>query len=214
VAVVGRKAVSAVLFYLVAYLVMNLGAFACVALVRNATGSEQLDAYRGLVRRSPVLAVTLALFLLALLGLPPLAGFAGKFQVFAALYDAGREAIAAGQRSLGTTFYVLLGVGAVNTAVSAYYYLKVVRAMTLDDPPAGSQPLTVSPAASAYLSCTSISSPARVSNVVTAPSTVSTSLARTRCPLSSAASSARPVSSSPAARPAAPSSPDSCRSSS
>jgi NADH-quinone oxidoreductase subunit N len=132
VAVVTPQAASAVLFYLVAYLLMNLGAFAVVALVRNVTGSEELSAYRGLVWRSPALAITMAMFLLALLGLPPLAGFAGKFQVFAAVYDAGRSATAAGRADLGTAFYVLLGVGAVNTAVSAYYYLKVVRAMVLE----------------------------------------------------------------------------------
>jgi NADH-quinone oxidoreductase subunit N len=151
VAALTPAAASAVLFYLVAYLMMNLGAFAVVALVRNATGSEQLEAYRGLVWRSPVLAVTMAVFLLALLGLPPLAGFAGKFQVFAALYDAGRGASAAGRPDLGVAMYALLGIGAVNTAVSAYYYLKVVRAMTLDGPPDGTAPIRVSRSAAAYL---------------------------------------------------------------
>jgi NADH-quinone oxidoreductase subunit N len=151
VAVVTPPAVSAVLFYLVAYLVMNLGAFGCVALVRNATGSERLEAYRGLVRRSPGLVVCFTLFLLGLLGLPPLAGFAGKFQVFAALYDAGRTATAAGRGDLGTAFYALLAVGAVNTALSAYYYLKVVRAMTLEEPPAAAGPVRVVAGASALL---------------------------------------------------------------
>ena len=130
---------SAVIYYLAAYLLMNLGAFAVVALVRNQTGSEELDAYRGLVKRSPVLAVTLALFLFGLLGLPPLAGFAGKFQVFAALYDGGKAATAGGHAGFGNALFVLLAVAAVNTAVSAYFYLKVVRAMVLDDgdaPPA------------------------------------------------------------------------------
>jgi NADH-quinone oxidoreductase subunit N len=151
VAVVTPQAVSAVLFYLVAYLLMNLGAFAVVALVRNATGSEELSAYRGLVWRSPALAVTMAVFLLALLGLPPLAGFAGKFQVFAAVYDAGRAASAAGRGDLGTAFYVLLGVGAVNTAVSAYYYLKVVRAMVLDSESPGAAVPGLSGGATGYL---------------------------------------------------------------
>jgi NADH-quinone oxidoreductase subunit N len=152
VAVVTPQAVSAVLFYLVAYLLMNLGAFAVVALVRNVTGSEELSAYCGLVWRSPALAVTMAVFLLALLGLPPLAGFAGKFQVFAALYDAGRAASAAGRTDLGTACYVLLGVGAVNTAVSAYYYLRVVRAMLLDGPERSAGAVgKVGAGASAYL---------------------------------------------------------------
>jgi NADH-quinone oxidoreductase subunit N len=133
VGVMTLGAASAVMYYLVAYLLMNLGAFAVVALVRNATGSEDLAAYRGLVWRSPVLAVTMALFLFSLLGFPPLAGFAGKFQVFTAIFEAGRAAAAAGHPSLGTAFYALLAVGAINTAVSAYYYLRVVRAMVLED---------------------------------------------------------------------------------
>lgn len=132
VALVTPGAAAAVLYYLVAYVVMNLGAFAVVALVRNATGSEDLAAMRGLVRRSPVLAVTMALFLFSLLGFPPLAGFAGKFQVFAAVYEAGRGASAAGRPDLGGAFFTFLAVGAVNTAVSAYYYLRIVRAMILD----------------------------------------------------------------------------------
>ena len=66
-------------------------------------------AFRGLVRRQPVLAVMMTIFLLSLLGLPPLAGFAGKFQVFVAVYDAARAATAAGHANLGTAFYVLLG---------------------------------------------------------------------------------------------------------
>jgi NADH-quinone oxidoreductase subunit N len=149
-AVLTPVGLAGVLYYLAAYILMNLGAFAVVALVRNATGSENLEAFRGLVRRAPVLAVTLTIFLLSLLGLPPLAGFAGKFQVFAALYEAGQAATAAGQANLGSTFYVLLAIAAVNTAISAYYYLKVVRMMLLEEPPT-TAPLPQSPAATLYL---------------------------------------------------------------
>jgi NADH-quinone oxidoreductase subunit N len=132
VSTVTASGAASILYYLAAYIAMNLGAFAVVAMVRNATRSEELSAYRGLIQRSPVLAVTMTVFLLALLGLPPLAGFAGKFQAFAAIYRAAKFAIATGHASLGTTFYVLFGVAAINTAVSAYYYLKVVRVMLLD----------------------------------------------------------------------------------
>jgi NADH-quinone oxidoreductase subunit N len=121
---------------------MNLGAFAVVALVRNATGSEDLDAVRGLARRSPVLAVGMAIFLLSLLGLPPLAGFAAKFQVFAVLYETGRE-YGHQEPFFGWYFFGLLAVAALNTAVSAGYYLKVVRAMTLDDPVGDAGPIRV-----------------------------------------------------------------------
>jgi NADH-quinone oxidoreductase subunit N len=152
VAVLTPQAASAVLYYLAAYLLMNQGAFAVVALVRNLTGSETIDAYRGLVQRAPVLAVTMALFLFSLLGFPPLAGFAGKFQVFAAVYKAAEAATAAGRADLGVAWYALLGVGAVNTAISAYYYLRVVRAMVLDDEesPAKAGP-ELPPAAAGYL---------------------------------------------------------------
>ncbi|MBA4187656.1 MAG: NADH-quinone oxidoreductase subunit N [Planctomycetaceae bacterium] len=151
VATVTTAGTSSVLFYLAAYVVMNLGAFAVVALVRNATGGESLSAFHGLVQRSPLLAVTFTIFLLSLLGLPPLAGFAGKFQVFEAVYEGARAATAAGHAPLGKLFYVLLGVGAVNTAVSAYYYLKIVRAMLLDEP-TDATPIPTSLATTAYLS--------------------------------------------------------------
>src|SRR5204863_912407 len=88
-AVLTREGVAAVLFYLIAYLLMNLGAFAVVAFLRNETGSEDLSSYRGLVRRSPWMVVTLSVFLLSLLGIPPLVGFAAKFQIFLALFHAG-----------------------------------------------------------------------------------------------------------------------------
>ena len=131
-AIITHAGASAVLYYLAAYVAMNLGAFGVVALVRNATGSEDISAFRGLVKRNPLLAITMTVFLASLLGLPPLAGFAGKFQVIAAVYDAARSASASGPPGLGAVFYVLLAVGAVNTAVSAYYYLKVARAMLLE----------------------------------------------------------------------------------
>lgn len=150
VAAVSLGAAAAVLYYLAAYLLMNLGAFAVVALVRNATGSEEIGAYRGLVRRSPTLAVTMAVFLFSLVGFPPLAGFAGKFQVFVAVGRAGIDAAGAGRPGLATTFYVLFGIGAVNTAVSAYYYLRVARAMMLDEP-ADPSPIRVTPPAAGFL---------------------------------------------------------------
>ena len=129
-----RAGVAAVLFYLGAYLLMNLGAFAVVAVVRTRTGSETVDAFRGLIQRSPAVGVAFSAFLLSLLGLPPLAGFAGKFQVFAAVYDAGRRWSAEGVPGIGTGFSVLLAVGVLNTVVSAGYYLKVLRAAGLDEP--------------------------------------------------------------------------------
>ncbi|MFO0849008.1 MAG: NADH-quinone oxidoreductase subunit N [Gemmataceae bacterium] len=130
---------AAVLVYLAAYLPMNLGAFAVVAVVRNRTGAETVDAVRGLLARSPGVAVALSVFLLSLLGLPPLAGFAGKFLVFEAVYDAGRGYARQGPGWLGPVFTALLAVGVANTVVSAGYYLKVLRAATLDETPAADE---------------------------------------------------------------------------
>jgi NADH-quinone oxidoreductase subunit N len=149
VAVITPAAASAVLYYLAAYIVMNLGAFAVVAFVRNSTGSETLDGFRGLARRQPVLAVMMTIFLLSLLGLPPLAGFAGKFQVFVAVYDSARAATAAAHANLGTALYVLLAIGVVNTAISAYYYLRIARMMLLEEPDGPVQ--STSPGVTTYL---------------------------------------------------------------
>ena len=124
--------VKAMLFYLIAYLFMNLGAFAVVAFLRNQTGSEDLRDYRGLVRRSPWMVITLCVFLLSLLGIPPLVGFYAKFQVFAVLYDASRMYNAQGEAGLGTLMFGLLVVGGINTVLSAMYYLKVMKVMIIE----------------------------------------------------------------------------------
>ena len=80
---------GAVLFYLVAYLFMNLGAFAVVAFLRNLTGSEELEDFRGMIQRAPVLVITLGIFLLSLLGIPPLAGFLSRLLLVTSVADAG-----------------------------------------------------------------------------------------------------------------------------
>lgn len=131
-----RDGVAAVLVYLVVYLFMNLGAFAVVAFLRNVTGSEDMRDFRGLIRRAPVLVVTLAVFLLSLLGIPPLAGFAAKFQIFSALFDAGRNygSPAVGQPGLSNVMYALLLIGGLNTVLSLFYYLKPLKIMILDKP--------------------------------------------------------------------------------
>jgi NADH-quinone oxidoreductase subunit N len=130
-ATLSAEGAGAVLFYLIAYLLMNLGAFAIVAFLRNQTGSEDLSDFRGLVRRSPIMVVTLSIFLLSLLGIPPLVGFAGKFQVFAALFHAG-EAYGRSDAMLSNTMYALLVIGGLNTVISAVYYIKVMKVMILE----------------------------------------------------------------------------------
>jgi NADH-quinone oxidoreductase subunit N len=145
-----RGGVEAMLFYLVAYLFTNLGAFAIVAFLRNQTHSEDLEDFRGLVRRSPMMVVTLSFFLLSLLGIPPLVGFAAKFQVFAVLWKDGTMYYDLGEPGLGATLIGLLIVGGLNTVISAVFYLKVMKVMILDrraedlegtDPPRLHEPL-------------------------------------------------------------------------
>jgi NADH-quinone oxidoreductase subunit N len=119
--------VQSVMIYLLIYLVMNLGAFLAVIAIGQATGSETVADCKGLVRRHPLLAVTFAVFLFSLTGLPPLAGFAGKWYLFVAVLNHYAEE--------GGSWYVVLAIiAALNTAVSLYYYLRIVRAMFLDEP--------------------------------------------------------------------------------
>jgi NADH-quinone oxidoreductase subunit N len=122
-------AVTAVAFYLGTYLFMNLAAFAIVAFLRNRLRSEEIASYAGLVRTSPGIVVATTVVLVSLIGLPPLAGFVAKFLVFSSLV----EAISAGvDRQL---MLLLLVVGGLNTVISLFYYLRVLKVMTFDAPP-------------------------------------------------------------------------------
>jgi NADH-quinone oxidoreductase subunit N len=112
--------VAMVLFYLVAYLFGNMGAFLVVEVVAQAEGSDDLDAYRGLAQRSPLLALAMLLFLLSLGGIPFVAGFWAKLYVFWAAAERG--------------LYELVFLGAVFTVVALYYYLVVARKMYIDAP--------------------------------------------------------------------------------
>jgi NADH-quinone oxidoreductase subunit N len=127
-----REGTGAVLFYLVVYLFMNLGAFAVVAYLRNLTGSEDLASFRGIIHRSPLLVITLGVFLLSLLGLPPLGGFSAKFQIFKELFNAGSYYDARGMSSASATMYALLVIGGLNTVLSLFYYVKVLKVMILE----------------------------------------------------------------------------------
>jgi NADH-quinone oxidoreductase subunit N len=118
---------QAVMIYMLVYLVMNLGAFVVVILVAEATGSESILDYKGLARRHPVAAVTFAIFLFSLTGIPPFAGFTGKWYLFYAVFE---RALAPN----GAWYAVLLVVAALNTAVSLYYYARIIRAMFIDAP--------------------------------------------------------------------------------
>jgi NADH-quinone oxidoreductase subunit N len=124
-----REAIGALVFYTSVYLFMNLGAFAIVAFLRQASGSEQIDDYAGLVRSNPVAVICFAILLVSLIGMPPLAGFVAKFFVFASLVDAG-----------GPVMMALLVIAGLNTVISLVYYLRVVKVMTMDPEPARTSP--------------------------------------------------------------------------
>jgi len=125
----GARGVTALAFYLATYLFMNLCGFALVAVLRNRLRSEQIGAYAGLVRSNPGIVVVAAVVLVSLVGLPPLAGFVGKFLVFSSIV----EGIRLGTE--GPLLTALLVVGGLNTVLSLFYYLRVLKVMTFDPPP-------------------------------------------------------------------------------
>lgn len=111
------QVVGAVLFYLLVYLFMNLGAFTVAALIARETGSEDIRDYAGMLRRSPILAVFLTLFLLSLFGMPALGGFMGKIFLAASMKKAGAAGL------------VLIAVLLINTLLSLYFYVRPVYYM-------------------------------------------------------------------------------------
>jgi NADH-quinone oxidoreductase subunit N len=121
------RGIAATLIYLAVYAFMQLGAFAVIVLLRRRdTMGDELKDFNGLFARSPLAACAMLLFMLSLGGIPPTAGFMGKLWLFGAAIDAG---------------YVRLAViGVLNSAVSLYYYIRVVVYMWLKNEPAGSEP--------------------------------------------------------------------------
>jgi NADH-quinone oxidoreductase subunit N len=124
------RGLDAALLYLVVYIAMNLGAFGVVAFLRNRFGTEEISGYAGMIRRAPLQTLCMAVFFLSLVGMPPFAGYLAKFDVFASIYSAASEFH---NRSL----YFLLVVGLVNTVVSLFYYVKVLKVMIIDPAPEG-----------------------------------------------------------------------------
>jgi NADH-quinone oxidoreductase subunit N len=127
---------AAVLFYMAAYCLMNLGAFLVVmAVAERSGGDENISAFAGLGTRSPVLAICMTIFLLSLTGLPPFAGFVGKFYLFASLVRAG-----------GSWNWGIAIIAVVNSVVSLFYYARVLKAMYLVPAPEKAAILRVRPA--------------------------------------------------------------------
>jgi len=115
---------SAMMFYVITYGLTVIGAFGVVTVVEEATGGDALKNFAGLSRRAPLLALCLLVFLLSLGGIPPLAGFIGKFFLFSA-------AVAADPKNLGLLWLVILAIAM--SAVSFYYYLQVLKQAYVED---------------------------------------------------------------------------------
>ncbi len=116
--VMTSQGLQAVLIYLITYLFMNLGAFLIVIEIFNRTGSFDLRDYRGFYRRSPFLTISMTIFMLSLMGIPPFAGFFGKLYVFGAAVNKDLAWFAV--------------VGALNSVIAVYYYARVIKAMIIE----------------------------------------------------------------------------------
>jgi len=116
--VIGR---SAILFFLFSYALANLGAFAAIIAIGNKINSDEIKDYAGMGKRAPVLALCLTVSLISLIGMPPAAGFIGKFYIFS------------GAVQNGLLWLVIIAV--LNSVISAFYYLRVVKVMWFNEPP-------------------------------------------------------------------------------
>jgi NADH-quinone oxidoreductase subunit N len=119
-----QQSLAALLYYVVTYALATIGAFAVIAVVEEQTGSDTLAHFDGLAQRAPVLSFGLAVFILSLAGIPPLAGFFGKFYLFVTVLEGSKSLI----------WLVVLAIAM--SAVSLYYYLKVLKRMYVMPAPA------------------------------------------------------------------------------
>lgn len=124
-------------FYLLVYLFMNLGAFLVVTIVQNQGGGDEVSDYKGMLSRNKLLAISLMFFFLSLIGLPPTAGFIGKLQLL--------------QVTLENGLVWLAIVAGMNTAISVYYYWRVVKVMMIDQPNEGDGALELAKPVSAFV---------------------------------------------------------------
>ena len=116
-AVMSEEGIMAIMVYFIVYALMNFGAFLVVMIVANKIGSEEIDDYKGLGKSMPFLGIVLAIFLVSLIGIPPTAGFIAKVMLFIALVDANLIALAI--------------IALLNTVVSLYYYIRVLKNLYL-----------------------------------------------------------------------------------
>lgn len=128
--ILSEEGITSMMIYLLIYLFMNLGAFYVVLLVSNQVGTESIKEYKGLGRRAPFLAVAMTIFLIALTGFPPTAGFIAKLYIFGATVHAG--------------LYWLVFIAGLTTIVSLFYYVRIVRNIYFHAPEVGAEPLKLS----------------------------------------------------------------------
>jgi len=136
----GLEGVPAMIFYMLAYILTNLLVFAVIVWFSNQTGKETIEDYRGLARINPLVALAMMLGLFSLSGIPPLSGFVGKFFLFSVASKAG--------------YHWLVAVAAVNSTVSLYYYLRVVRQMYIEPAEDGARTISVPPVLGAVIAAT------------------------------------------------------------
>ena len=115
----GPRGVDAVIFYMLIYTLMNIGAFGLVGMAESKTEDNELSSWKGFGRSHPWLGVALTIFLLSLAGIPPLAGFMGKYFVFAAAIDNG--------------IIIPAIIGILTSVIGAYYYINVIKVMYFED---------------------------------------------------------------------------------
>jgi NADH-quinone oxidoreductase subunit N len=132
VAAMSRAGTTAILYYLGGYLFTVLAAFTVICIVMRTAEAEDISALAGLNQRSPLLATTMTLAMVSLAGIPPLAGFFGKFLLFKAAIEQG------------PSYYWLLGVALVGVVISIYYYFGVIRAIYWSKEPGDLSPIAVS----------------------------------------------------------------------
>ncbi len=124
------EGLKSMLVYIFVYLFMNLGAFLVVTIIYNSDRTFEIDDYKGMFKRAPFLSAAMSVFMLSLIGIPPFAGFLGKLYIFGSVLDKG--------------LYWFAAVGALNAAVAAFYYMRVLKAMIIEEGSGKNTPLKVS----------------------------------------------------------------------